>query len=150
MKTKSPALFLLALLVSPTAFATEIYHWVDENGVANFSSTAPPGHNDQVKTVVLDDSPAPRYDPEKDPFDVEGQAERMSAYREEMTRRREAAAKRRAAQPQPQPVQYQNRYIGGAWWNRPYYPRPPVSRPNPPVAVPYETATFRPPGHSRN
>lgn len=142
------ALVLFALLACRPAGATEIYHWVDQNGVPNFSSTAPPGQKGQVETVVLEESPAPRYDPEKDPFDVEGQAGRMAAYREEMTRRREAAATRRAAQPQPV-VQYQDRYIGGAWWNRPYYPRPPT-RPQPPIAVPYETHSFSPPGSKRN
>ena len=110
---KMPFLSLLALALAVPAFAAEIYHWVDENGVANFSSTAPPVQDVPVKTMVLDDSPAPRYDPEKDPFDVEGQAERMAAYREQLAKRREAANQRRASQPRTV-VQYQDRYVGAA------------------------------------
>jgi len=151
MKSTGFALIFLVFLASSPAVATEIYRWVDENGVANFSSTAPPGDVGGVSKMNLEDTTPPDYDPEKDVFDVEGQAERMAALREEQAARREERRKRQRDAVQQQPVQYRDPYQYGRplFWQPPYYPRPP-ERPEPPIAVPYETVPFRPPGHSRD
>ena len=78
MRMTGIALAFLALLASFPAMATEIYHWVDENGVSNFSSTAPPGLAEEVNKMTLEDTTPPDYDPEEDRYGVAAQAERMA------------------------------------------------------------------------
>jgi hypothetical protein len=41
MKPTGFTLFLVAFLASSPVLATEVYHWVDENGVAHYSQHAP-------------------------------------------------------------------------------------------------------------
>ena len=137
---------LLALAAHENVAASEIYHWVDENGVSNFSQVQPAGETLQVSKVVLADTSPPDYDPEEDRYGIKAQAERMTALREEMAARREANSNRQQ-KPTQQAVQYRDPYRNYGWPIRyPVYPpRPPV-KPEPPIAVPYETATLRPPG----
>ena len=145
--------FLCIALVCGTGVAvagTDVYHWVDENGVSHFTQSAPSAEVAGVRKMTVQDSAPPDYDPEEDRYGVAQQQERMAALREEMKEKREAEQKRKrdAAARQPQ-VQYVDRYNTGSFWNYPYYrPRPP--QPRPPIAVPYETAVLRPPGAGRN
>ena len=141
-------LYLLACVASMPAAATEVFHWVDENGVPNFSQQAPGGNTSGVNQLTLDGTAPPDYDPEEDRYNVKAQQERMQALREEMAARREAGAERQRNQPQPA-VQYRNiGYSNPLFWNPPYYPRPPIE-PQPPIAQPYPTVPFRPPGSNR-
>ena len=151
MKPMKRFLFLLAFLASSSVSATEIFHWVDENGVSNYSSTAPAGDVADVETVNLPDNTPPDYDPEEDRYGVQAQAERMAALREELAQKREDARERQNRAARQQPAQYRDPYRYGQplFWSPPYYQRPPV-RPQPPIAVPYETVTLKPPGLSRN
>lgn len=129
---------------------TEVYHWVDENGVSHFTQSAPPGEVAGVKKMTVEDTAPPDYDPDEDRYGVARQQERMAALREEMKEKREAEQKRQrdAAARQPQ-VRYVDRYSTPAYWNYPWN-RPQPPRPQPPIAVPYETAVLRPPGSGRN
>jgi len=139
------------LVVYP-AVATEVYHWVDDNGVANFSQIAPAVNVEGVELKTLEDTTPADYDPEEDIYGVEAQAERMAALREEMDEKREAALERRRNETTSQrSVQYQNPYRYGTlpYWRPPLRPVPPIE-PLPPIAVPYPTDTFRPPGGIRN
>ena len=149
MKSTGFALFLLAVLASLPVFATEIYHWVDENGVSHYTQSAPPGDVAGVSQMNLEDTTPPDYDPEEDRYGVEAQAERMAALREEMTEKREAQRERQRNTAQQPVVQYQQPYPYGysSFWQPPYYPRPP--QPVQPIA-PAPTFPFRPPGLSRN
>jgi len=129
---------------------TEVFHWVDENGVSHFTQSAPSANVAGVKMMTVEDTTPPDYDPEEDRYGVAQQQERMAALREEMKDKREAELKRQRDAAARQPVvRYEDRYNGSPFWNRPYY-RPPPTRPQPPIAVPYETATLRPPGAGRN
>ena len=78
--------FLVTLLLGGLAAtavpAQEIYRWVDENGVVNFSDTAPAARSRSVSTVAVEDTRSSDYDPEADIYNVEAQAERMQALRE--------------------------------------------------------------------
>jgi hypothetical protein len=132
------------------AEGTEVYHWVDENGVSHFTQSAPSGEVSGVKKMTVEDTAPPGYDPDEDRYGVAQQQERMAALRDEMKEKREAELKRQrdAAARQPQ-VRYVDRYSTPSFWNYPYY-RPQPPRPQPPIAVPYETATLRPPGSGRN
>jgi hypothetical protein len=141
----------MVLLASSAVPATEVYRWVDENGVPNFSSTAPSGNVGGVSKMTLEDTTPPDYDPEEDRYGVSAQAARMASLRKDMKDKREAERRRQRNASQQQPVQYREPYQYGRslFWRPPYYTRPPV-RPERPIVVPYETATFRPPGRSSN
>ena len=140
-------LVLLATIASATVSADEIYHWIDENGVQNFSQTQPAGNTAGVSKMNLADTTPADYDPEEDRYNVQAQAERMSALREDMEKRREAARERQSTAAQQQVSQYRepDRYYSRPLLYPPIYPRPP-HRPQPPIAVPYPTETLRPPG----
>jgi len=147
MKSTVFVILLLASLASSPAVATEVFHWVDENGVSHYTQSAPPSNVEGVSQVILEDTTPSDYDPEEDRFGVQAQAERMASLREELKEKREAQRERQRNAAAQQPVQYRDSYPYGrsTFWQPPYYPRPPV-RPEPPIAVPYETVTLRPPG----
>ena len=146
-------LVLLVMIASTAALAGEIYHWVDENGVQNFSQRPPDGKVSGVSQMNLVDTTPEDYDPDEDRYGVEEQAERMAALREKMEQEREDARERERNAAQQQAVQYREpyrRYSNGVWLppiypGAPIYPRPPV-KPEHPIEVPYPTATLRPPG----
>lgn len=137
----------LAMIASPLTLGGEVYHWLDENGVPNFSQRQPGEEVEGVSRLILPDTTPPDYDPDEDRYDIEAQAERMAALRKEMEQQREDARERRRNIAQQQVIPYQEpyrRYARGIWFP-PYYPRPPL-RPQPPVTVPYRSATLAPPG----
>lgn len=140
-------LALLAMMASSTAAAYEIYHWLDESGVPNFSQEQPDGKIPGVSKLNLVDSTPPDYDPDEDRYGIEVQAERMKALREEMDQRRDATRERERNAAQQQVVQYREPYrsYSHGIWFPPIYPRPPL-KPVPPIEVPYPTSTLRPPG----
>jgi hypothetical protein len=134
------------LLAPAIAHATEIYRWVDENGVPNFSQNAPPAETTGVTQMILDDAAPPGHDPEVDIYHVQAQAERIQALRDEMAERRQARLERErtearqhtARQPQP------HTHARPVWWHPPLVPRPPV-QPPPTVPEPHETRILLPP-----
>jgi hypothetical protein len=135
---------VLILTVGQSAQAVEIYHWVDENGVQNFSQLQPIDNTGKVSTLILSDTTPPDYDPDEDRYGIEAQAQRMSDLREAMAERR-AARSERQPQPPRQSVPYRDPYRNSAYALRypPFYPEPPA-RPRPPIAVPYRTDTLQP------
>lgn len=158
MRSSGIVLALLALLVgSSAALATEVYHWVDENGVSHFSQNAPPADVDGVKKMTLEDTTPPDYDPDEDRYNVAEQEKRMASMRDEMQEKRDAERERRRKAAEQQPVvQYQQSYPYGypsflrppSYPGYPVRPQPPL-RPNPPIAVPFKTVPFNPPRLSR-
>jgi hypothetical protein len=150
MKSFGMILLFLPMLCAAPAFGTEVYRWVDKDGVVHFSQSPPPEKINGVKIMTLEDDSPPGYDPEQDLYGVEAQAERMALLREQMAekrdmeRERQVNSARQAQPPYQQPVQYGYPFYG----QRPQYPgsRPPV-KPRPPVRPePYPTDTLRPPG----
>jgi hypothetical protein len=148
---------LSVLLLTSAAGAQEVYRWVDENGVVNFSDTAPRAADANVNTVILEDTAPSNYDPEEDIYNVAAQAERMQALREEMELEREARRARQQNAPQQPAVQYEDGVRYGYPYRYPGYGRPPGRPPGkppgggrPPRPEPYETTTLRPPGQARN
>ena len=134
------------------AAAQEIYRWTDENGVVNFSDTAPASESGGVSTVTVEDTRPSDYDPDADIYNVAAQAERMQAMRENMQNEREARRERNAARQQPAPSNWSTGYAVPAWWWGPGYGRPPrpPQPPERPTPEPYPTSTLRPPGQARN
>lgn len=138
---------LFAILSVSTATATEVFSWVDENGVVHFSQNAPPDSVKGVEKMTLEDTTPTDYDPGEDLYGVAAQAERMAALRAEMDEKREAAADRRRKAPTPQPVvqyQYPYRYGNVPYWRPPLRPVHPIEPPRP--VDPYPSLPFRPPG----
>ena len=140
-------LTLIAWLGTPAGFAYEVYHWVDENGVAHYSQDRPAASVQGVKVLQLDDAPPAGFDPEEDRYGIEQQADRMAELRAIMDERREAARDRQQPAPPAPVIIYQDPYpyYSNRLWLPPLYPWPPA-RPEPPVAVPYRTSTLAPPG----
>jgi len=140
---------VLAAFAASTPAATEVYRWVDENGVVHFSQSAPPGNVNGVELMVLDNT-QPVPDPEEDLYGVEAQAERMARLREDMAKKQELARERQRNAAQPPAAPYQQTYgypVSGylGYPRPPYRPRPP-QRPDRPVVAPYPTDTLRLPG----
>ena len=140
--TKSIGFFMLAIVLSTIAMASEIYHWVDENGVSNFSQYRPASNTPDVNTLKLETSKPPGNDQYEDVYNVEAHEKRMIAWRAERQNTREDSRERKrqaSQQPQIQYVQAQSQY----WYPRPYYsyrppykPHPPIEKPRPPIEKP--------------
>lgn len=151
MRVVGPTACGLLMLASPLA-AQEIYRWVDENGVVNFSDTSPTGRIEGVSTVDLEEPAPPHQDPEQDLYNIAATAERTQALRDAMAADREARRERQresATQQAPSYPQASSYALPPWWWDRPGYGRPPQRppmRPEPPVPEPYPTATLKPPG----
>ena len=135
------------------AAAGEVYRWVDENGVVNFSDTAPGSAETpaEVNRIELPDAAPRDHDPEQDIYNVAAQAERMQALRDEMEKEREARREQQRRAPQqpaaqyPAGVNYGYPYSFPAYGRPPLRPgRPPARPPERPVPEPYESSTLRP------
>jgi len=142
---------IIGVLATSPAAATEVFRWVDENGVIHFSQSAPQGNDEKVEVMTLDDSRPPGYDPEEDLYGVEAMAEEMSLLREEMAEKRDLARERQQNSAQQPVVQYQQPVqYGYPYFGYPAFPgtRPPVRpkppRPQPPRPEPYPTDVLRP------
>ncbi|MGK2927434.1 MAG: DUF4124 domain-containing protein [Lysobacterales bacterium] len=150
------ALVALAGFPLGAAEAQEVYRWVDENGVVNFSDRAPSAAPETgVSTLKLEDNRSAAYDPEQDLFNIQSTQERTQALREELQEQREARHERSASQPVVVQQPEQRNY--GYPWDYPYgYPslrpggKPPIRppyKPRPPPEPPADdTSTWRPPG----
>jgi hypothetical protein len=146
---------LLAFAAAPVG-ATEIYRWVDADGVVHFSQTAPAGAVGGVRRETVENPVPSGYDPEQDIYDVAGQQERMQALRAEQERRR-SERREREAQAAPPPASAPQGQGYPVYWGPGYRPRPPL-RPRPPIDRPIEppvepsrpTGTLRPPGSGQN
>ena len=152
---------IAAVLACGPAGATEIYRWVDENGVVNYSQTAPPPQVKASEKVAVEDDRPSDWDPEADIYGVEEQAARMQAMRDEMDEKREKRLEQQRHQqtltaPQyrePEPYSYP--IYWGLGVRPPLLPRPPGIRPpvaRPPIARPPQAGgpPMRPPGQGKN
>jgi hypothetical protein len=155
MKTTQILIPILLLLAVPAVLATEIYHWVDKDGVPHYSQNPPPADTGGVDRMILEDTSPPNLDPEEDLYNVEEQQKRMASIRQEREEKREAERERRAkvAAQQPTVIYQQSQPYSYPFWNSGIYPRPPINpgppvRPQPPIAVPY-SVPFSPPGLNR-
>jgi hypothetical protein len=153
-------ILLLAIAACGPAGATEIYRWVDENGVVNFSQTAPPPRVESPEIVAVQDDRPSDWDPDTDIYGVEEQAARMQALRDEMDEKREKRLEQKRHQetltaPQyrePEPYSYP--IYWGLGVRPPPWPRPPGARPpgvGPPIARPPQAKgpPMRPPGQGK-
>ena len=110
---------LIPLISGNSALAGEIFHWVDEDGVLNFSDWAPANGNVQVAKLVVNDSNPPGYDPNEDQNSILEQAERMNIRWAELQERQEDRRKQRREleeqQRRLQPVEYGYPYYSDSY-----------------------------------
>ncbi|HLF31249.1 MAG TPA: DUF4124 domain-containing protein [Xanthomonadales bacterium] len=144
-------ILLGSLLAAPLA-ASEIYHWVDANGVHNYSQWAPSEAIDGVSRQIIVDADPPDRDPDEDLYAVDATAKQMQALWDEIEQRRE-----QQRQPPPQAIdrveaqQQEPYYALPGWYGRPVN-RPgnkPGNRPPRPPELPEElpaTSTLKRPG----
>ena len=149
-RNRTTTIFFVAILVmfaSNIVLAYELYHWVDEDGVANYTQDQPADTTPGVRKLTLED--APDNAPVEELYDVQAHAERMAAFREEKKQRRTETLERqrRAAEQQVVQVIEPVRHYANPFWYPPRYykPRP---KPQPPVAEPRPTSTLKLPGKS--
>lgn len=129
--------------------AAEIYRWVDENGVVNFSQTAPPSQDSAPQVVEIEETRPSDWDPEDDIYGVEEQAARMQAKREEMDKKRQDRLEQKNREKTLVAPQYREpeTYNYPFFWGTGIRPMPPL-RPRPPIARPpiAPGGPIRPPG----
>ena len=147
--TKFIILALLAVSASTTVAATEIYHWVDENGVAHFSQYRPGDDTPNVSTQILEDTSPSGDNQVEDVFNLEAHEKRMTAWREEREQERKEARERKQQAAQQQPIKHSEPYrdYSRSFWYPPIYNRPPhrpPHKPQPPVANPRPPSPFLP------
>lgn len=119
----SAAIVILVTLVSQRAHATDIYHWVDDEGVAHFSDTRP-NDDSGVRTLQVNHSNPTGYDPDEDPYSIANQAKRINDKWSALADQREQRQKARRERVQTVVQHRPSRYAGWRYydWPGPYQP----------------------------
>ena len=147
-------LVLSAVLVSTSLPAAEIYHWVDENGVAHYSQYRPPDNTPNVSTQELAGADSSRGGEVEDVYNVEAHEKRMAGWREERDKKRADAREQKTKAAQQQSRQYPepDRSYSRPYWYPPVHNRPPQRppiKPRPPTVKPGPPSSVKPRGVSR-
>jgi hypothetical protein len=131
-------LLLLSCLASSWSLmlaASEIYHWVDADGVSHYSQSPPTDTANTAETLQVDGSQPSSYDPEEDRYNVKAQAESTQAVYDKLAENR----KNKQAQQNsventviyyPQNEDYDNILYPPSYWNN--LPNRPGNGPRPP------------------
>lgn len=136
--TKVVALALLIMIASTKVVATEIYHWVDENGVPHYSQYRPVDDTPDVSTLKLLETTPPGNDQVEDVYNLEAHEKRMTAWREKREQERIESRERKKQALQQQPIKHSEPYkdYSRSFWYPPVYNRPPYRPPNRPPHKP--------------
>ena len=133
---------LLLMGITQAAFGSEIFHWVDEDGILHYSDWAPTNTDIEVRKVVISESNPPDYDPDEDPNSILDQASRTNERWQELKEQKEERREQRrelAAEPRnPAPVEYYEPYYDSSPWF--YYPVRPGRPPGSAHPKPFRTA----------
>lgn len=135
--TKIITLVLLAVIASTKLAASEIYHWVDENGIPHYSQDRPVGNIQGVSKLQLEDTAPQGNGQVEDVYNIDAHEKRMAAWREEREQKREDARERKRLAAEQQQIQYPQpeRDYSRSYWYPPIYYRPPY---RPPHRPPYK------------
>ena len=118
-KYLSAALLLVVSLAADPAAATEIYQWIDDDGVIHFSDM-PPEDSRAVHSLNINASNPADYDPADDPYSIVNQAKRMNEKWSELEEEKEKRAEeRREAVHRAQRYYYAPGHDG---WRYSYWP----------------------------
>jgi len=127
----STLLIFAVTLWSSTAASTDIFKWVDEDGLVHFSDN-PPANAEDVKTLHLNNSNPPDYDPADDPYSITNQSKRMNEKWTQLTKERGERAAERREQVELYARYAPSHYYGWRYGYRPgYYPPTYPVRPPP-------------------
>ena len=153
--TKIFMLAFLAVIASTNLAATEIYHWVDENGVPHYSQYRPGDDTQNVSTQKLEDTAPAGNSQQEDVYNLEAHEKRMTAWREERDQERKDARERKRKIAEQQPIKHSEPYrdYSRSFWYPPIYNRPPYRppqkppiRPEHPIVLPSPPSTLLPRG----
>ncbi len=109
---------LVPAVGTSNASGSEIFHWIDEDGVLTFSDWAPANSNVEVSKLVVRNSNPSGYDPNDDRNSVLEQAERTNVRWTELKEQKEQRRKRRLE------LEQQDRIPQYVEYDYPYYYRP--------------------------
>ncbi len=127
---KLNTLVLLAVIASTNVAATEIFQWVDENGVQHFTQYPPDSEVQGVSKQTLVEAGPRGEGPVEDVFNVEAHEKHMAEWREERDKKRKEARERNDyATQQPPKYQQRNYDYSRSLWYPPIYNRPPQRPP---------------------
>lgn len=135
---QTTALTIAALGVVSKAMASDIYRWIDDDGIVHYSDTAP-ADDTAAERLRVDVANSPDYDPADDPYSIRKQAERIGETWSRLEERREERREKRreAAERQPvyvyrpnDPYRYYapGYYVPGRPGHRPVRPGPTIRR----------------------
>lgn len=122
----------VVMFVAWPAMASEIYHWVDADGVSHYSQS-PPDTQSEVKTLDVDGSQPASYDPNEDRYNVAGQEAAMQEMRDKMAENRKNRQQELPAGSDTTVIYYpETEGYSQLLYPPGYGPRPPHVRPLPP------------------
>lgn len=125
---------MLAVLISGTAAAGEIYRWHDADGLVHYSDEKP-REDVAVTTIEIDASLPADYDPVADPYSIRNQARRLNETWTALAQarsEREQARRQSTQSPAAPPPYY---YLGNESYHGPYGYRYPWPYYPPPIHV---------------
>ncbi len=132
-------LVLLAFIGSTKVAASDIYHWVDENGVSHYSQYQPGGDTPNVSKQKLQNKAPPGNGEAEDVYNVAAHEKHMAEWREERdknradtrARNKQTAQQRSTRNPESYDAQSGSYLYPPVYGRRPVRPRPPIVRPRP-------------------
>ncbi len=132
-------LALLALIACTKVTASEIYHWVDKDGVAHYSQYPPGSDTTNVSQQKMENKAPQNKDEAQDVYNVEAHQKHMAEWREGRDKKRSETHARNQLTTKQNSTEYEvsNNAPINSYWNRPGYgnrpikPRPPIVRPRP-------------------
>jgi hypothetical protein len=138
------SLVFLLVIASANIAASQIYQWVDENGVSHFSQQPPPKDTQDVSTKANRNTAPYSGGEAEDIYDTKAHEERMAEWREQREQERKDARDRKEKEATqqvryPQPESYGRRpYIYPPIYRPPgrppHNPDRPIFNPRPPTA----------------
>jgi hypothetical protein len=136
-------LLVLAVMVSSQVIASEIYHWVDENGVSHYSQQPPERDTPNVSTQEIKNTTPSGAAEGEDIYDTKAHQERMAEWRKEREQERKDARDRKEQAANQNSIRYRQPESYGTTPypyrpiyrppHRPVYPERPIYNPRPPT-----------------
>lgn len=125
-------IYAILLGTAQPALGSEIFHWVDEDGVRHFSDWAPKDSSVEVTKVVLADTNPSGYDPASDPNSILDQAQRVNEIWQDIKAEKEERRDERLEQARQARSEPSVQYDGPGYSGFPYF----FQRVRPPGFVP--------------
>ena len=136
-------LVLITFIANTKLLASDIYHWVDENGVSHYSQYQPGDDTPNVSTQKLENTAPPGNGEVEDVYNVAAHEKHMAEWREDRDNKRadvrarnEQAARQHSTRNSESYSTDSGSYLYPPIFGRqPVRPRPPIVRPRPPSGL---------------